>query len=254
MESVIHLTVGPFHLPSLDVMVGEVSIHPFDLVESWVPYWHSLRRLHCICRLLESIHVWRMFWSMGIVINRTFILLHVCYRSCFEWESTPRSIVALVTFIVLCYYFEPYMVPIALLLIFLKYYIVSMSYLSVCSVILWKIHTEGRIYMPCEFLTVVSMKMILFWNVALCSLIEIDQHFRGIYCLIDLMMEAASISGTSVNFYEAIWRNIPEDSHLHAVPCLCMVSCNIFSNIDCIIPLIGNKCFFLSILVLLMSG
>jgi hypothetical protein len=30
-----------------------------------------------------------------------------------------------------------------------------------------------------------------------------------------LMMEAASTSGTSVNFYQTTRRNIPEDSHLH---------------------------------------
>jgi hypothetical protein len=29
-------------------------------------------------------------------------------------------------------------------------------------------------------------------------------------------MEAVSISGTSVNFYQTKWGNIPEDSHLHA--------------------------------------
>jgi hypothetical protein len=29
--------------------------------------------------------------------------------------------------------------------------------------------------------------------------------------------EAASTSETSVNFYQATWRNIPEDSHLHVV-------------------------------------
>ncbi|XP_067004497.1 multiple C2 and transmembrane domain-containing protein isoform X3 [Anabrus simplex] len=45
-------------------------------------------------------------------------------QSCFEWESTPRSIIALILFIGLCYYFEPYMLPVAMLLIFLKYYIV----------------------------------------------------------------------------------------------------------------------------------
>ncbi|XP_067004496.1 multiple C2 and transmembrane domain-containing protein isoform X2 [Anabrus simplex] len=44
-------------------------------------------------------------------------------QSCFEWESTPRSIIALILFIGLCYYFEPYMLPVAMLLIFLKYYI-----------------------------------------------------------------------------------------------------------------------------------
>jgi hypothetical protein len=33
--------------------------------------------------------------------------------------------------------------------------------------------------------------------------------------LIALMMEAASTSETSVNFYQTARRNIPEDSHLH---------------------------------------
>jgi hypothetical protein len=32
---------------------------------------------------------------------------------------------------------------------------------------------------------------------------------------IALMMEAASTSETSVNFYQTTWRNNPEDSHLH---------------------------------------
>jgi hypothetical protein len=33
--------------------------------------------------------------------------------------------------------------------------------------------------------------------------------------IIALMMETVSTSETSVNFYETIRRNIPEDSHLH---------------------------------------
>jgi hypothetical protein len=33
--------------------------------------------------------------------------------------------------------------------------------------------------------------------------------------LIALMMGAASISETSVNFYQTTWRYNPEDSHLH---------------------------------------
>ncbi|KAK3913702.1 Multiple C2 and transmembrane domain-containing protein [Frankliniella fusca] len=45
-------------------------------------------------------------------------------QSCFEWESTPRSIIALVLFIPGCYYFEPYMIAVGLLCVFLKYYIV----------------------------------------------------------------------------------------------------------------------------------
>jgi hypothetical protein len=37
----------------------------------------------------------------------------------------------------------------------------------------------------------------------------------SIIMVIALMMEAASTSETSVNFYETTRRNIPEDSHLH---------------------------------------
>jgi hypothetical protein len=50
-------------------------------------------------------------------------------------------------------------------------------------------------------LTAASMKMAVFWVVAPCS----------------LMMEAASASETSVNFYQTIRRNNPEESHFHSV-------------------------------------
>jgi hypothetical protein len=46
--------------------------------------------------------------------------------------------------------------------------------------------------------------MAVFWVVAQCSLV-----------VIALMMEAASISETSVNFYQTTWRNNPEDCHIH---------------------------------------
>jgi hypothetical protein len=34
-----------------------------------------------------------------------------------------------------------------------------------------------------EVLTVVSMKMAVFWVVAPCGLVEVYQHFRGACCL-----------------------------------------------------------------------
>jgi hypothetical protein len=73
------------------------------------------------------------------------------------------------------------------------------------------------------------MKMAVFWDVAPCSLAEIDRRFRRTYCLhhciraillIALMMEAVSTSETTVNFYQTTRRNIPEDSHLRLVTCL----------------------------------
>ncbi|XP_015190814.1 PREDICTED: multiple C2 and transmembrane domain-containing protein 1 isoform X2 [Polistes dominula] len=46
-------------------------------------------------------------------------------QSCWEWESKPRSIFALIIFVLGCYYFEPYMIPALALLILLKYYLVA---------------------------------------------------------------------------------------------------------------------------------
>jgi hypothetical protein len=54
------------------------------------------------------------------------------------------------------------------------------------------------------------MKMAVFWDVASCSLVEIDRS-----TIIALMMEAVSTSETSATFYQTARRNIPEDSHLN---------------------------------------
>jgi hypothetical protein len=51
--------------------------------------------------------------------------------------------------------------------------------------------------------------MTVFWDVATCSLVEIDRRF------IALMMEAVSSSEMLVSIYQTTRRNIPEDSHLH---------------------------------------
>jgi hypothetical protein len=34
-----------------------------------------------------------------------------------------------------------------------------------------------------QVLTAVGMKFRVFWDVALCNHIEVDRHFRGVYCL-----------------------------------------------------------------------
>ncbi|XP_071166891.1 multiple C2 and transmembrane domain-containing protein 1-like isoform X6 [Mytilus edulis] len=41
-------------------------------------------------------------------------------NSCFEWESKPRTITAFIVYLVAVWFFEPYMLPITLLLVFLK--------------------------------------------------------------------------------------------------------------------------------------
>ncbi|XP_014281344.1 multiple C2 and transmembrane domain-containing protein isoform X3 [Halyomorpha halys] len=58
------------------------------------------------------------------VMIMLFIDISKFIQSCFEWDSTIQSTVAFVVFVLLCYYFQPYMIPVALLMIFLKCYIV----------------------------------------------------------------------------------------------------------------------------------
>jgi hypothetical protein len=53
--------------------------------------------------------------------------------------------------------------------------------------------------------------MIFFWDIAPCSLLEFDLHFRGAYCL----PSSWQFSETSTKFYQAVLRNIPEESHVH---------------------------------------
>lgn len=41
-----------------------------------------------------------------------------------EWESPVHTVIVLIAFVVACQFFEPYMAPIVLLLVFVKYYAV----------------------------------------------------------------------------------------------------------------------------------
>jgi hypothetical protein len=70
-----------------------------------------------------------------------------------------------------------------------------------------------------EVLTAMSTKMVVFWVVAPCSLVEVYQRFRG-PCSLHHQGdhrpddEAARTSETLVNFYQTTRRYNPEDSHL----------------------------------------
>jgi hypothetical protein len=63
------------------------------------------------------------------------------------------------------------------------------------------------------------MKITAFWDMAPCRLEEVDEYFRGAYCLHyqgALMMEAALPSETSI-FNETTRRHILEGNHLHTL-------------------------------------
>jgi hypothetical protein len=62
------------------------------------------------------------------------------------------------------------------------------------------------------------MKITVFLVAAPCILVEVYRRFRDAYCLHhqgdEYMIEAASTSETSVNFYQTTRRNNPEYSRL----------------------------------------
>jgi hypothetical protein len=60
------------------------------------------------------------------------------------------------------------------------------------------------------------MKMTAFWDIAPCSLVEVDRCFKVLTAsiIIAMMMKAVSTSEMLVNFYETTRHNIPEGCHL----------------------------------------
>jgi hypothetical protein len=61
-----------------------------------------------------------------------------------------------------------------------------------------------------RFQVITAANMKVFWDVVPCSLV--------VFSFISaLMTEAVITPETSVNFYEAIWTNFPEDNHIHSV-------------------------------------
>jgi hypothetical protein len=83
----------------------------------------------------------------------------------------------------------------------------------------WVIQDARKDYMlnwvTFQVLTAASMKFRVFWDVALCSLDEVERCFRDMHGLvIALMMEEVCTSETSVHFNETTWHYIPEYSKL----------------------------------------
>jgi hypothetical protein len=77
-----------------------------------------------------------------------------------------------------------------------------------------------------QVLAATSMKMTVFWDAALRSLVDTDRRFRGVTAAaIAPMMEAVSTSESLASFCQITQRNIPEDSRRQGdePPCL---TCN----------------------------
>jgi hypothetical protein len=45
------------------------------------------------------------------------------------------------------------------------------------------LRSESLYWVRFQVLTATSMRMVAFWDVAPCSVIDTDRHLRGVYCL-----------------------------------------------------------------------
>jgi hypothetical protein len=53
-----------------------------------------------------------------------------------------------------------------------------------------------------DVLAMASMKMAVFWVVALCYLMEVYRRFTNACCLLQVVMEAAGVCEALVTFYQ----------------------------------------------------
>jgi hypothetical protein len=67
------------------------------------------------------------------------------------------------------------------------------------------------------FYVLTAASMMIFWDMAPCSLVELDQRFRGAYCLHYQGDDGGSTrpSETSVYFYETTLRHVPKGCNLN---------------------------------------
>jgi hypothetical protein len=82
-----------------------------------------------------------------------------------------------------------------------------------------------------QVLIVASMKMTASWNVVPCSLVEVYHRSEVLASSVIravMVIEAVNTSETLVNFHQAAWHNIAEDSHnlrLYIYVCVCVCMC-----------------------------
>ncbi|KAI4504174.1 hypothetical protein M0802_000645 [Mischocyttarus mexicanus] len=146
INSVLEVTVYDEDRDHKVEFLGKVAI-PLLRIRNGEKRWYALKDKKLRGRakgnspqiLLEMTVIWNVFRACIRTLNpkekkymepeikfkRQIFFFLSTVRSCWEWESKPRSIFALIIFVLGCYYFEPYMIPALALLILLKYYLVA---------------------------------------------------------------------------------------------------------------------------------
>ncbi|XP_066589828.1 multiple C2 and transmembrane domain-containing protein isoform X1 [Prorops nasuta] len=178
INSVLEVTVYDEDRDHKVEFLGKVAI-PLLRIRNGEKRWYALKDKKLRCRakgncpqiLLELTVVWNIFRACIRTLNpkekkymepevkfkrqvflrnvfrlKAIIIIFIdigkYIQSCWEWESKIRSILALVFFVLACYYFEPWMLPAAAILIILKYYLVAVVTGAPLSSLTWSHYTD----------------------------------------------------------------------------------------------------------------
>jgi hypothetical protein len=83
-----------------------------------------------------------------------------------------------------------------------------------------QLQAKKKYHMRFQVLMATSIKIVAFWDVVLCSLMEVDWHFRGAHCLHHQgNMKAVHTYETLVYFHETTRCYILENYNLQIIPC-----------------------------------
>ncbi|XP_023235699.1 multiple C2 and transmembrane domain-containing protein 2-like [Centruroides sculpturatus] len=132
IHSVIEITVYDEDRDKRCEFLGKVAI-PLLKVKNGEKRWFALKDKKLKARakgqiLLEMDIIYNPIFMRNVnrvkMMVMDFVEIAKFLNSCFQWESTVRSVISFVVFLVITYTFELYMLPIALLLIFFKNYII----------------------------------------------------------------------------------------------------------------------------------
>jgi hypothetical protein len=107
------------------------------------------------------------------------------------------------------------------MIILLKSEVITLFLIDTSSTCVLSCRVSRRYFVKFQVLTVASMNIRAVWDIALCSLVEVDRRFGGAYCLhhqggesFIAQIGAVCTSETSVYSKETIWRYNPEGSNL----------------------------------------
>jgi hypothetical protein len=86
--------------------------------------------------------------------------------------------------------------------------------------VLFIVSVPWVLQVDCQWRTYSFTKMTVMWDITLCSVVELDQHLRGAYCLQHQGKDGGSTHFWNISLLnETTWCHVPKDCHLYTCCC-----------------------------------